>query len=855
MLEVLRRHVVDHIWCTPDQDYQSIYQPTRITRKNGVFQFVRTLRDRYRLPTDDQYHVFQIGQVPYGLLGIQDADANQWHSLSDLMNRHNLIIDAYTINGQQFPRFGCYLLKTTSRNVLVAVPRLAGLLDLNVESLFVRFYSNAYFASDRFTGSVGTYTSGGWIHTEQERNAFQAQHNTYLDRPEGAVKCIVDGHLIKTPSSRTIPLGSWAEFVYDASVERVVVVDYDSTRVFDSVLDTVRKQLVHLPKTASPRIVFKDDLDVHLFRAHTPNLKEGTYYHQNSLSHVRMVTHQDYSLPTGAIEQYATALPYWDAIDDVQLEIWVRRSGYERPLVHEHQRLIDLYRLPDDDIVPTLLGSTSGIAEWRAESLENSIYPSLMRTGDPRSLERPVIEEALGYNALVSLLNPLPVDVTHASGQLQVRRPPAAQGECLALEYDADGVLVGHDRLDTPDIYHYPDSSHASRVVFYPGQVGPISQCFAGDSVNVVPSGVSAKLYVCPMLSGEPTYDWREAVIGTDVLADEVPGGTEYTWQLSPSQYHWVVMLDTGVTWYTHDQPSDRQTVRFTLRTGVRTRGVWAFDVARLPCDYLQITMGQRTLVEGIDYTVEWPEVVVHTAQGLDPDAALQPMTVLMMGLPSDPNAYTPVKDVGYVVNQRLSDDHRHQVRDDRVVQVVIDGQVRHRDEVAFAEDGAITTPGVYSGRPYSIRTPPIVVDVEYQDRRQALLDSRDLDARLGQWMTQTYPSPPVDGPSLIDRKYVLISPFLSWVLFDLLSGVLDSDLIPEDRVTDVWLLDYLDWYMDLLPYDPARDPVDPHAVVRPHGYDTPVTVTRAQHTVLTRANHVLLDDRVELHELIRVGV
>jgi len=856
MYEVLRRFVVENIWCTPDQDYQSIYKPQKITPKNGVFKHVRTLRDQYRLPTDDQYHVFQIGQVPPKLLGIDAHTPQQWHSLAELMNANDLIIDAYTLDGQQFPRFATYLMRTTNRNVLVAVPRLSGLLDLNEHDLYLRFYSNAYFASDRFEDAIGVRTEGRWVHTVQDRNAFQAQFNAFKDRTVGHTNCVVNGTLIKVPSDKTIPLGAWAEFVYDASVAEVIRVPVSDLRTFDSVLDGVRKHLLHLPKSLGMGIVFKDDLDIQLFKVDTASLQKGTYYHQNRLDSVRMLTHQDYALPVSVTEQYATQLPFWDNVEEVVVEVHVRHSGYARPLTYEHQRLHELYKLSDTQIVDAMLGSTSAVVEWRAEHLENAAYPKIMRAGTT-SLDPTLIRDALGYNAIgrITNLNPVPVE-TYLSEQV-APRPPLSQGPCLALEYDANRWFLGGHPLSTSGVHHYVQNPACEWVEFYPGIPGPMAQCFLDEDTVEVTNAETVRLYKCPVLAGEFTYEWVEANEGVDYTVETVDAQTRrYTWTVDATQWGRMALKDTTLVYYEQQYPAARQTVKFTLGMGVRTAGVWAFDTAKIPLDFLQLTLNGYSLVEGVDYTLQWPEVVIHNKQALDPTRTLQDVSVLMMGIPEDINHYTPRKDTGFVQHGRLSRDQRFQVREDRPNRIISDGRLLLESEVLFAEGDGVNTGTLINGRPYSVRTPPVPVGINTFDKDRVVFrdEARDLDDRLSAWLSTALPEPTIDGPNLIPSKHVLVSPLLAAVLYDMQQGVLDTSVIPEERLTDVWLYEYLEDYLELLDFDPAREALDPHVAVHPHGWDTPVTVTRAQFNVLTRTNYLMLGQRVELHETLRVG-
>lgn len=854
MHEVLRRHVVDNVWCAPLQDKHAIYKPRKITPKNGVFNHVRTVRDLYTLPTDHQYHVFQIGQVPPSLLGIHETrPSGRWYTLSELMNENDLVINAYTVNGFQFPRFEVYLRLTGNRNVLVAVRRYQGELDLNVVDLYLRFYSNSYFGSDAFIGDTAIYTEGRWINTTADLVAFQSKHSQYKARGDGHISVTVSGRLIKVPSNKSIELGEWAEFVYDASVAKVIRLPANELLTYDSVLDGIRKYLLHVPNDIGMGIVYKDDIDIQLFRFYTNALQRGVYCHQNRKNTLRMITHQDYGISVADLEQYALNVDFWENPEQMMVEIHLRHGGSPRPLVYEQNRIHELYKLSDAQIVPAMLGNLSAIDEWRVEHLEQSKYPELMRNRD-YYFDESTIREALGYNAISRLLNLNPVQVVTRNNRQVATRPPQCEQSCLALEYDSEGQLVQGDYLTNPDNEYYVQNAETTLVEFYPGPAGVNAQRYFDEDSVVVGEDTSVRLYKCAMLQGQPTYEWVPAEPDDYMVTDVGSDQKEYAWQVDGNLWYRLFLLDDGVVWYEQTVSGVQHSVILTLGCGQRYAGVWSWGTAEIPFDFLQICMNGASLVEGIDYTVDWPKVVIHTAKGLDVTTPNQKISVLMMGLPDDVLEYTPRKDTGYTVHGQISRDHEYQVRDDRVNRVIVDGKLLSLEDMEYAE-GMVSKGTLPSGRPYSVRRPPIPIatgtfDV---DRKAWLDEARELDDRLGAWMTQAKPEDPISGPNLINGKYVLISPTLSAILRDFERGILDDSDIP-DNPTDVWLYEYLKDYLWLKDFDPAMNPVHDCAIIYPHGYNGAPTLPKAQYKVLVRANHLLFNNRVHMHELIRIG-
>lgn len=99
MMQHLIHHAQQNVWCSPDQDYQYLYQPVRLTRSYGVRQYVDVEWDRHWLPEKEgRYHVYQLGQVAPWLLNLFSCEQG-WCSFSEVMNQHNLTLDAYVLKG------------------------------------------------------------------------------------------------------------------------------------------------------------------------------------------------------------------------------------------------------------------------------------------------------------------------------------------------------------------------------------------------------------------------------------------------------------------------------------------------------------------------------------------------------------------------------------------------------------------------------------------------------------------------------------------------------------------------------------------------------------------------------------
>ena len=155
MENFLIKHAIDNVWCNPDQDNQLIFKAFRITKDLGVLNRFKLMQREVLLPYSSKYfHVYQIGQLHPRVLGLftqgPDWVVEQWRSFKDASNILKIIISVYTAKGVMLPLSKCFYMFTKERDLVFAIEidsRIKTNLDL--EDVFFRFYTNAYYQSAR----------------------------------------------------------------------------------------------------------------------------------------------------------------------------------------------------------------------------------------------------------------------------------------------------------------------------------------------------------------------------------------------------------------------------------------------------------------------------------------------------------------------------------------------------------------------------------------------------------------------------------------------------------------------------------------------------------------------------------
>ena len=108
MYKTLRRHAIDNVWCSPQQDNQIIVKAKRVTPPGGELISTTVMTRHLGLPTKDvRYHIYQIGQVHPTIVGLLprpvDWTRPVWKKFSDAVNSLPLFADLYSDKGVHSP--------------------------------------------------------------------------------------------------------------------------------------------------------------------------------------------------------------------------------------------------------------------------------------------------------------------------------------------------------------------------------------------------------------------------------------------------------------------------------------------------------------------------------------------------------------------------------------------------------------------------------------------------------------------------------------------------------------------------------------------------------------------------------
>lgn len=824
MFDYIKDHAIKNVWCTPDQDSQVIIEPARLTPPTGAFISFKVLNKKIDLPDVSSYwHVYQIGQLHPLIVGLFPED-NKWISFDQACNNQKTICDIYLNSGIQLPRFNTFYMYTAERNLIVSVRKNDKIpFDFLNDKVYLRVYNNEYFNSDRSDAlSDSIHVEGIKPTSTIEVLNFQIKYNSYLSLP-GLTYAFINGYKVKEISLLTLSIGDYAEFVYDSSINKTIDFNIGELETFESTLDSKIKYILHYLGT-DDTIQYQDDIDFFIIDKANTVKEKGVYFHKNNKDSVRMLSHRDYSIVTAYVLGYVTTIQKTTSEvvnpNDLIIRLHIRKSGYYRPIVFEHNRIKELYKMSDENIVSAMVGIDSLVTTWTAANLENSNYTRIMQS-KYTEITNEMVQYGYGYNSISRIIGDTPFKTRLESFRQVVDVPYGLQSKSTVYEYDENGLLLGFYLHANGS--KYATVNNNARLIEILSGTGSLvlDDVFGIDNVPV-PLDSSYKVYVSLRTGGVSNDIWED-VTGTD------------SYFLQDNKIKWVnryvdpyirVRANHNFLSYELNLQANVGLIKFDINSIENREGDVGERILKVPLGELDIFLNGRSLIKGLDYNVNFPEVVIINKEYLiNPLTDLQKIHVRFTGFCDKNLNLTHVDDYGFIKHGFLSNNNKFDIRDDKVLRIVLDGSLKTRDDVLFSEEhSGVSILNVTNGRPYSIRD--IVVPLKgltkedtYTLREKSML----VDIEVADYLTLKIPQPERPALSAIAGRYQVFSPFICKLIYDLNTGILSNPLL-LNNFSDNTVNEICKPYEYLLEFDPitSKNSVDSNFVaIHPHNLFT----------------------------------
>lgn len=891
MSDILINDALRTLWCEPVQDFQHVYAPTRLTKVGGANKFITVAWDVVSLPNindlgnNNFFHVYQIGKIPLDNFNIT-LTPNQWERLDLIALRTKTVFDLLLTTGVKIPNKYGYLFLQDNGNIILGVEIIN--IDLGVEvyndpgiglttrpvslnnyTLYLRTYTNARYDSIDFKGDPShtntpikykselVKTQGDYTNFINSANAI-INNNTY-----GQMLFFNGGFVVSKPNIwSTNYINRNLSYYWDESVLNTESFKLNETSTFISNVDPGKEKYILIRNTNYNMIDFQDDVDVYLVAYTTQTNYKGVLVPRLSQGIFRQLTHTAYSLDKVTVQQLISKHSFLTG--DVRIMLVVREGGMKRGLAHQHVRIEELYSLPHSEVI-TAITTLTDIPEWYAMNLESSAYTAVM-SSNIQSIGNAIVEDAYGYNTALRVgAEPL-VPVNIYSGEQFITVPPVAripdivsglpsrviflmnQGKLESWFYDQTDrheIHVGNVSTphDSAEIFNYIASTSTDGVIYN------------SDVTNLQLTQYGFRCYVCSLVGGIPDELWEDVTDLPYYDFDSVTG--ELIWNNAlltiGNLYPCVKINNTMHVFEQTGFPNYPGFMQIRLTSVNDWLGsVQSKDQTLYP-GTLDVFMDGIPLIENIDYYVELPFITIVRPPVTTPD--LTNVFIRSYGVcdPATMRNYPP-REIGFVKEGILSINDRYDIRNDRSIRVIVNGIIKNRYAVKFAEtDGGQLC---VDGRPYAIFDYILPVEnftkqklIPYRNR------SLDMDNRVMDYLTLRLPQDTVRHPVVSIERWRVFSCFASAIIHAFINdnflsaGELDTAY--TKTITDGWLSSFL----PLLNFDPCVRGVDVNYLnVLPHQYTSTLELTNLQYKFIEFVNINYLNGVIDQTPNITIG-
>lgn len=850
MISKLQQHAVDYAWQNPAADGQLNILLKKLTPDGGTIVTVNDGGGFVKLPKKDVwFHVYTIGTTHpnWGNLNIREG---AWVTAETIINTYGTFLRIYNEGGVVLPSKHAYFTKRDNGSILIAIPVLDIYRAFNDDVYFRIYAGKSHLISPTPERQVTVHNFE--VDSNARRNAIIAQYRNLVTNNRGHVAAWVNG--LYRPNFVITHMAMWddVEIVVDNSVKRIVTLKVGDLRTFSSVLDSTRKYLLHLPKETTDWI-FSDDVEIH---AVSDGL--GYYYNLNQSMNLRQLTHNDLSIPTkrirdlwGAWNEVDRVESSVDSVHDLSVMVSVREDYSDRPVLFNTDRIHELYKLEDGQIVEAMVGSNSTVPEWQAANLEQSPVNRLAATSLSKLTKR-LATDAYGYHGLSYYFADTPQYLEHDGNFNRCSLNPFLVQGCTVYEYDKHGKLLGYSIPPTTDTYYIAKNPTAHFVEVIP------SVASNGLDVNhnapdmVLSDDLDYKFYLRKVLGGVPSGEYEVAVRGKDYTFDS----GHITWSVDRDRRHPTIVTTKNHIFYTVEVEKNKG--RYTLplmNVGEGKNLPITYDV-----ETVEVWVNGHSLVMGIDYTLKNNIITIVTKVWFN-EGEVDTIAIRGRGIHSKRR----IPDHGYIIDGKLSNNDSYDTRDGKVVRIVGAGRLFMRDMVEFGEKQSVSVNSGYSGFPYSVDDPTIPLrnlyskweaEGQYENTYTLRDSARDFDKRVEAYLDVYLEKPEFPEHQTLPHYYHLYTPVLSAIVADLLSGI----LVPkEDDVTDRISTKQLDEimlsYNKYLDHCPARNGYDARfSIVHPHALYHTVEVSELGYVLLERVNHRYLNSGIQLNHYLKIN-
>ena len=205
-----------------------------------------------------------------------------------------------------------------------------------------------------------------------------------------------------------------------------------------------------------------------------------------------------------------------------------------------------------------------------------------------------------------------------------------------------------------------------------------------------------------------------------------------------------------------------------------------------------------------------------------------------------------------------LSNNNRFDIRDDKVLRIVVGGALKTREDLTFSElHSGVSITDPLNGTPYMVKD--LYVPVKQFTTRttyELWTEAKHIDKTVSDYLSKKIPQPARPAPSALVNRYQLFSPFCCKLILDLKYGRLNIPQKP-DGYTRQDVVEICAPYEYLMKYDPVQGENAQDAryvVIHPHSLTNTLSLPAREYQFMLQVVKHYTNDLVSLSPSVVVG-
>lgn len=387
---------MNHLWGNPKGDWQYPLIPDKISPSSGYIVYFNHNNRVINLPDNTStFSIFTLGSLNPELLGLRIPGPNGWVSFDSVMTTLNMYASCYT-EGLNLLRSDIYYRFNQSKELIIAVRWNS---NFNIDygelaGITIRFYIPEYLNQNKSVYS-GNFDI---LSLNVSSSSALSEIQSFSQKYNNQVSIFANGYYTSLDS---LQLDQAVDIIYSPIYKSTYSSSLNILPVFYSDMDNEWKCLFHIDPTVVNDLEFISNIDFYLVIEYS-NIQLGLYIDRNNISNIRNVSYHDYSISTIAIENYISKLPLTNNNYSYSIIANVHKSAFGRNLINSNNELLSLYNINN---IPksSLLAGINANSIYNANDLEKSMVMDYMQSGF-HELSNFDLLEIGGYGSIAKLI-------------------------------------------------------------------------------------------------------------------------------------------------------------------------------------------------------------------------------------------------------------------------------------------------------------------------------------------------------------------------------------------------------------------------------------------------------------------